>query len=153
MSRMYANDTFFFFQAEDGIRDATVTGVQTCALPIARRGGGGQSQGAADRLLACAPSRSRLPGSPSRLLQVRRGGDGRAGEHVSDAGGQRLTQVRTMAEPRCWSGSVAGPGLAVFAAVVQEPQDAEAAAAAEREQRHLDGQEGSRFGPAGERGR
>src|SRR3989337_189772 len=27
---------FFFFQAEDGIRDATVTGVQTCALPIYR---------------------------------------------------------------------------------------------------------------------
>src|SRR2546427_5623362 len=26
---------FFFFQAEDGIRDLTVTGVQTCALPIA----------------------------------------------------------------------------------------------------------------------
>src|SRR2546430_9295133 len=25
---------FFFFQAEDGIRDLTVTGVQTCALPI-----------------------------------------------------------------------------------------------------------------------
>src|SRR5207245_3990884 len=25
---------FFFFQAADGIRDATVTGVQTCALPI-----------------------------------------------------------------------------------------------------------------------
>src|SRR5437867_5203970 len=25
---------FFFFQAEDGIRDRTVTGVQTCALPI-----------------------------------------------------------------------------------------------------------------------
>src|SRR5689334_1823044 len=25
---------FFFFQAEDGIRDGTVTGVQTCALPI-----------------------------------------------------------------------------------------------------------------------
>src|SRR2546427_3337946 len=27
----------FFFQAEDGIRDLTVTGVQTCALPISRR--------------------------------------------------------------------------------------------------------------------
>src|SRR5690606_39527718 len=26
--------TFFFFQAEDGIRDFHVTGVQTCALPI-----------------------------------------------------------------------------------------------------------------------
>src|SRR5258708_23176798 len=27
-------DAFFFFQAEDGIRDDLVTGVQTCALPI-----------------------------------------------------------------------------------------------------------------------
>src|SRR2546422_10597556 len=27
---------FFFFQAEDGIRDVAVTGVQTCALPILR---------------------------------------------------------------------------------------------------------------------
>src|SRR2546430_1038257 len=29
-----SGDSFFFFQAEDGIRDLTVTGVQTCALPI-----------------------------------------------------------------------------------------------------------------------
>src|SRR5437762_4026465 len=29
---------FFFFQAEDGIRDTSVTGVQTCALPIYRAG-------------------------------------------------------------------------------------------------------------------
>src|SRR2546429_2412948 len=28
---------FFFFQAEDGIRDVAVTGVQTCALPIFRK--------------------------------------------------------------------------------------------------------------------
>src|SRR2546429_5121163 len=28
------DDVFFFFQAEDGIRDVAVTGVQTCALPI-----------------------------------------------------------------------------------------------------------------------
>src|SRR2546429_5609485 len=27
---------FFFFQAEDGIRDVAVTGVQTCALPISQ---------------------------------------------------------------------------------------------------------------------
>src|SRR5207249_6676512 len=27
---------FFFFQAEDGVRDRNVTGVQTCALPISR---------------------------------------------------------------------------------------------------------------------
>src|SRR2546430_13730115 len=32
--RHAAIGVFFFFQAEDGIRDLTVTGVQTCALPI-----------------------------------------------------------------------------------------------------------------------
>src|SRR3712207_7129427 len=32
---------FFFFQAEDGIRDIGVTGVQTCALPICARVGEG----------------------------------------------------------------------------------------------------------------
>src|SRR5256885_3180401 len=32
---------FFFFQAEDGIRDYKVTGVQTCALPILREGADG----------------------------------------------------------------------------------------------------------------
>src|SRR5260370_6611501 len=31
---------FFFFQAEDGIRDSSVTGVQTCALPISNQAGG-----------------------------------------------------------------------------------------------------------------
>src|SRR3989449_1455548 len=31
---------FFFFQAEDGIRDVAVTGVQTCALPISLSGQG-----------------------------------------------------------------------------------------------------------------
>src|SRR5256885_12197235 len=32
--QMYTTRCFFFFQAEDGIRDYKVTGVQTCALPI-----------------------------------------------------------------------------------------------------------------------
>src|SRR2546430_7419399 len=32
--KLGADFLFFFFQAEDGIRDLTVTGVQTCALPI-----------------------------------------------------------------------------------------------------------------------
>src|SRR2546426_8344899 len=43
---------FFFFQAEDGIRDYKVTGVQTCALPIWRRRRGSacrRSKGAACR--------------------------------------------------------------------------------------------------------
>ena len=39
---------FFFFQAEDGIRDDLVTGVQTCALPIsATRTGQYKKRGAA----------------------------------------------------------------------------------------------------------
>src|SRR5204862_5948945 len=33
---------FFFFQAEDGIRDLYVTGVQTCALPISHDNDGGR---------------------------------------------------------------------------------------------------------------
>src|SRR5256886_14822593 len=33
-SLLFRSVFFFFFQAEDGIRDLTVTGVQTCALPI-----------------------------------------------------------------------------------------------------------------------
>src|SRR5256885_3848004 len=55
---------FFFFQAEDGIRDYKVTGVQTCALPICVLGrvsrkereevGGGMAAGAHHRpLVAC----------------------------------------------------------------------------------------------------
>src|SRR5690606_40048418 len=42
------NDNFisfsFFFQAEDGIRDFHVTGVQTCALPISMRTGGSHGE-------------------------------------------------------------------------------------------------------------
>src|SRR2546422_2749148 len=58
---------FFFFQAEDGIRDVAVTGVQTCALPIFQPGAGhtrlgspapgwmATSVGVPDRLEAEAP--------------------------------------------------------------------------------------------------
>src|SRR3989454_12824223 len=40
---------FFFFQAEDGIRDYKVTGVQTCALPISRADAGVAARTDADR--------------------------------------------------------------------------------------------------------
>src|SRR2546430_3946138 len=39
-------DCYFFFQAEDGIRDLTVTGVQTCALPISESRRAPPSKGA-----------------------------------------------------------------------------------------------------------
>src|SRR5258708_20478213 len=51
---------FFFFQAEDGIRDDLVTGVQTCALPI--------SIVAYDRVLELAPSH---PGALDALATLR----------------------------------------------------------------------------------
>src|SRR5438067_5664299 len=45
-------ESFFFFQAEDGIRDRNVTGVQTCALPICdppvRRGAAADGRVAAE---------------------------------------------------------------------------------------------------------
>src|SRR2546430_3533564 len=53
----------FFFQAEDGIRDLTVTGVQTCALPIWTSGWRGEHAsarlGPADRVRGGGVSRPR----------------------------------------------------------------------------------------------
>src|SRR2546427_976782 len=56
---------FFFFQAEDGIRDLTVTGVQTCALPISRLHGGGDEARTTHREAAGLPGRQdrTAPGS------------------------------------------------------------------------------------------
>src|SRR2546430_15918238 len=59
---------FFFFQAEDGIRDLTVTGVQTCALPISRSGDA--LSDAADRRAEAAP---RPHGDRRREGPARRG--------------------------------------------------------------------------------
>src|SRR6266516_5345261 len=58
---------FFFFQAEDGIRDRTVTGVQTCALPICRR-----RAAARRRANRRAPSRkgARLESRQLRMRQL-----------------------------------------------------------------------------------
>src|SRR5690349_25138722 len=53
---------FFFFQAEDGIRDLYVTGVQTCALPISAAPPS-RSRSAACRRTACRTWRHRSPRS------------------------------------------------------------------------------------------
>src|SRR5205085_7968669 len=58
---------FFFFQAEDGIRDLTVTGVQTCALPILPSSFGAGTSGpltpqpaaASERAIAAANAKAR----------------------------------------------------------------------------------------------
>src|SRR5215813_15331048 len=83
---------FFFFQAEDGIRAADVTGVQTCALPISRARGGAATgrtppcprgggvapadHARGDRRTAAMPHRSgrspHLPLPPRRARRPRR---------------------------------------------------------------------------------
>src|SRR6266478_6990025 len=50
---------FFFFQAEDGIRDLTVTGVQTCALPISTRESLAWVLRSIGLKTTCTPARSR----------------------------------------------------------------------------------------------
>src|SRR5256886_10375314 len=81
---------FFFFQAEDGIRDLTVTGVQTCALPICARAGPG---GARVRHSARAP----VPRGRGVLHRYR------SGDHGHPLGGpprHRLGQARRSEERR-----------------------------------------------------
>src|SRR6266498_4704325 len=97
---------FFFFQAEDGIRDADVTGVQTCALPIcgrdarARRrappGPGGRPR------RGRTPRAADRPGGADQRAQARGVGPSRpaprgsAGERAGDRGAQ------PGASPRGW---------------------------------------------------
>src|SRR2546429_727177 len=61
---------FFFFQAEDGIRDVAVTGVQTCALPIFSEATWRKPLALITAAFAL-PTRTMLPGS--RMLPIMRG--------------------------------------------------------------------------------
>src|SRR5207245_4177909 len=73
----------FFFQAEDGIRDATVTGVQTCALPI---------------FLAKVVVRARHRAPPVAGSQADREPLGflrpPLGVHVDEAGGEDVAEIQ-----------------------------------------------------------
>src|SRR3989441_13315577 len=71
--------SFFFFQAEDGIRDKLVTGVQTCALPISalRRAGAARRPPSAQAVQRCERSAELLcrdagGGSAARADLLRR---------------------------------------------------------------------------------
>src|SRR5712672_4074408 len=74
---------FFFFQAEDGIRDKLVTGVQTCALPISRVAAGTAAQlipgarragraGLRARDSGHLPGRTRRAGRAEKIVPARR---------------------------------------------------------------------------------
>src|SRR2546422_6022331 len=81
---------FFFFQAEDGIRDVAVTGVQTCALPISRKSevrlvflGTGTSFGVPQIGCSCRTCASTDPRDKrtrtAALIETHRGGGGAGG--------------------------------------------------------------------------
>src|SRR5262249_56203004 len=74
---------FFFFQAEDGIRDWSVTGVQTCALPISPLG---------IEVLGATPD------AQKRLLHGVLGQVGAAGDAEREAIGQRRQPVVELRE-------------------------------------------------------
>src|SRR3989440_8658423 len=75
---------FFFFQAEDGIRDLIVTGVQTCALPIFPSPA---ARGRDDEGLV--RQRCHARGQPQRGMEA---GVAGAGALVLEAGGGRRQQ-------------------------------------------------------------
>src|SRR6266436_452532 len=75
----------FFFQAEDGIRDVAVTGVQTCALPISRKPGPRRDPVVAAAWCGGLLSRCARPEAQGRGHRSRV-----AAAHLGDAGGRRL---------------------------------------------------------------
>src|SRR5438105_13004209 len=109
---------FFFFQAEDGIRDPLVTGVQTCALPISALGLGlevvaddlkHQLQNVGNHLKAKTESRfefeknksARGFGSMIGRSEERRVGKERRSGGGTD-GGQRRRSTRTTVGRTTW---------------------------------------------------
>src|SRR5437879_11994119 len=74
LSSLFFSVFFFFFQAEDGIRDTSVTGVQTCALPLCRGVGGDDFCGRAEGI---ARIRSAVGRSLKRGTRDRRARPGR----------------------------------------------------------------------------
>src|SRR2546427_8909646 len=113
----YITYVFFFFQAEDGIRDLTVTGVQTCALPISALPGREPAiQGAQVRRAAAAVDHALLPdpGRAEGRPWPRGEADGRrgaveqrlrrhgAGRGQGEQDGRAAALRRGHARPRCW---------------------------------------------------
>src|SRR2546428_13794289 len=94
----------FFFQAEDGIRDLIVTGVQTCALPISAAGGAAAARRRApsrQRRGRARPARRARTGD-ARLLHLRARPDCRERRRLGGVttGGARLVTPPMVAPPR-----------------------------------------------------
>src|SRR5438309_2145722 len=120
---------YFFFQAEDGIRDGTVTGVQTCALPISWKARHGDPRAVSRRIPE--PSRAEVRHLSLRIRRVGRTQKGteysftpnESGREKAEAGesAPRPTRVRyksyaeTAADPADRDSEPGGPGGHCFA--------------------------------------
>src|SRR5207249_8021077 len=102
---------FFFFQAEDGIRDRNVTGVQTCALPISGFSATGTPSRAASRrtafLSGIAPRGNKENESCPRVVAKRNQLWSRAGSRARCNSGPRSEERRVGKECR-WRWGVGG---------------------------------------------
>src|SRR2546430_7675249 len=76
----------FFFQAEDGIRDLTVTGVQTCALPISS--------------MTCCASRSNFSTGTQGCGPTPHTASERSEEHTSELQSQSNLVCRLLLEKK-----------------------------------------------------
>src|SRR5690606_39732982 len=98
--------SFFFFQAEDGIRDFHVTGVQTCALPIFAP--------AVERVLAGIAGHLVGAGGTTRLLVA----GGETSGAVIQALGVALLRIGPEIAPGiCWSGARTATGAEIALAL------------------------------------
>src|SRR6266496_4303690 len=79
---------FFFFQAEDGIRDLYVTGVQTCALPISGRERSVEDPVGEPADQAEEERRSREREGPRRALTIERAVDGHQQKRIRHGDGR-----------------------------------------------------------------
>src|SRR2546422_1113905 len=111
--RTYTSISFFFFQAEDGIRDVAVTGVQTCALPIWTRATGQAHYHSRSR--SALWRKGETSGHTQAVAEVRVDCDGDAVLYVVR---QRGPACHTGA-PTCF-GAPAGGTLARLAGTVAE---------------------------------
>src|SRR6266704_3964838 len=135
--RRWCLEVDFFFQAEDGIRDRNVTGVQTCALPIYSRQGrtGGRGGGT-------ARSEKRTEAHPGRASRK------------TDAGSRRRPEARRR---RTGNAPVSTAALGTLHAILSQAAelgliDGERAGAEKREGDLLDGFVFQREPPALEHG-
>src|SRR2546426_10527733 len=89
---------FFFFQAEDGIRDYKVTGVQTCALPILHFGGRCEEESRTFRLREAeglmGAERSHLERLDGQFQVVHEIGRASCREKSVDLGGRRIIKKK-----------------------------------------------------------